>query len=1576
MRKILLILAALMTVLGLQAQGGSGVGYDPTNPPDPQTGYRLSIGVMPAKGGTTNPAQAKYLQEGNQIYVSASPRLGYTFRAWMEGDEEVSNSESFYYTMPGRNVKLTAWFDEEEYNPANPGDPFINGYEHRLSAYCVPSTAGYVSGANRLVREGEETTLYAYPNSSFKFSCWKQNGEIISLDPNLTVKMGDKNLEYTAQFVYNPDSPKSPGANSWNKATGELVIDDFEPSCLWNVISSIVNESERELVTSLTVIGKIYDYDFGAMNLLPQLTTSDFSRTTGSRQLPNYCMENLGNLTRLILPASLEEICDCSFYGCTNLSELICYAVIPPAMYWNEIYGVPDGLVIKVYANSIDLYRSAEGWKEYRILPIDEESTVLRVFLPSDANDGWYVNSSLQLDNLATGQSQKLVITRGKNTYLFGNLIPDLKYNLYVLSPNGATLGKLLDFEVPSEGKDYEFTQLLHTHPLTLTITTPEGENVTDKCEISWYGQYGEFLGSGRELTGQVEGAKLKYAIRLPNELAQLYNIPAEGSHQVSETDNQIIENLSPIEKTEVEGYLYDSLTGEAIKGGYITIEQIVNGAYRTATTYMTGADGYFKAWVSNTVGAITAGSSLHHETDLNFTDLKDLVSKILKLLLKPLSGNKVSLTMLSRKNVVKGIEDEATVPYSDHANLVFKIRNLTSGEQMSHYLFANPDLILLDEAKAGDKIEIIAEPRNGDYTNATAVVELKGDKNKATLLFVPQGEISLSYGASDAENNVAMLYDKDGKLVSKTDFIKGKGNFSNLSEGDYTVVAMEATGKYSSAGSLSEFRQSNLTEGEDYLLSEVRVENGYIEPVYFDLIPKLDITLPTYTGAETAVSVNKTSVTVGGFVTVRSKVDILREYADKIDKVKITFSIPEGCDYVENSLLLGGESNFTTIGDHTLSVDLPVKYANPRFCIIPRTAGEYRPSAVLEFEVDGQTVVQPMGSALFVANDFSISVPEKTSSPKISARGTAKPQSDVKVYDNGVFIGSTHTQPNGEWRLSFNLFNVDNDAEHIIYARITTKDGVEYRTSAGTTIYDNEWAELTDIIMMNGSASIDFNQPDATTKAGSYSYVPGDDMFTFKTVFKNGKAADVENLKFIILLSDGSRREILAKYLPSSNVWTAALGFADIDRLPVNVKAIYTEKRMYGEDADNLVDNIKQSFRCPDVIPVIDPSGYVYEAVTSNRLQGVTATIYYKELVENMYGEVETRATKWYAEEYAQLNPQFTDEEGNYQWDVPQGEWQVRFEKEGYELFSTDWLPVPPPQLDINVGLVQMVAPEVVGVKAYEDGVEISFSKYMQNASVAAGRVVVTADGKNVEGTVRPLNLEVAPNGEEYASVFRFEPVSPITVRNVNVIVSKGVSYAGVQMQGAFEQEFAVEAEVKSINAPEIKELEVNDEGHIEVTVLPANASAGKILNVSLKSPIASIPKNVLIGEDGKAKVDIVPELLGSTILTFTVEGVSDLKTETRLNLYSKDVISDVETLSGDQSLLIMMKSDGVITVKGVNGRLTCIDLYDAAGMSLAPTRRVDSDSSFRVDGILKGFVIVKAVNSEEEAVAKIIVK
>lgn len=193
-----------------------------------------------------------------------------------------------------------------------------------------------------------------------------------------------------------------------------------------------------------------------------------------------------------------------------------------------------------------------------------------------------------------------------------------------------------------------------------------------------------------------------------------------------------------------------------------------------------------------------------------------------------------------------------------------------------------------------------------------------------------------------------------------------------------------------------------------------------------------------------------------------------------------------------------------------------------------------------------------------------------------------------------------------------------------------------------------------------------------------------------------------------------------------------------------------------------------------------IDPSGYVYEAVTSNRLEGVTATAYWIDpeyIDENGKGDT-SKSELWDASEYEQVNPLITDINGAYAWDVPEGLWQVKYEKDGYETQLSDWLPVPPPQTEVNIGLVSKAVPEVENAVLKSNLLTVTFDKYMkpdtlQNVSI--GNHTYTMDyNKN----------ETSTDGTVYARTYTFKLNEAVADgESVAVSISNAESYTGVKM-------------------------------------------------------------------------------------------------------------------------------------------------------------------------------------------------
>lgn len=361
-------------------------------------------------------------------------------------------------------------------------------------------------------------------------------------------------------------------------------------------------------------------------------------------------------------------------------------------------------------------------------------------------------------------------------------------------------------------------------------------------------------------------------------------------------------------------------------------------------------------------------------------------------------------------------------------------------------------------------------------------------------------------------------------------------------------------------------------------------------------------------------------------------------------------------------------------------------------------------------------------------------------------------------------------------------------------------------------------------------------------------------------------------------------------------------------------------------------------------VSPIHDPSGYVYEGVSSNRLQGVTATAYYKEMVEDMYGDLHENIVLWDAEEYAQKNPLFTDENGMYQWDVPQGLWQVRFEKEGYVPTQSEWLPVPPPQMDVNIGMVQNAQPEVVSARAYEDGVEIEFSKYMNIESLNSENVylkVVNGEEESLitDAEIQMLNKEVTIEGSttEFASKMKLATDQLGYYDEAYIIISTGVnSYAGIPMAQTFEQKLDVEKKVRELLVDAELNVEYDGQKQIIIAAIPAEAAAGKKLSiVSASNMIATTDvQEVTFDADGQATFTVNGELYGATALNYSLVD-ADLKAITLINVVDPKKLEAVKApvasrISGTavyrgQTVSLSCESEGATIYYTLDGSCPC---------------------------------------------------
>ena len=357
-------------------------------------------------------------------------------------------------------------------------------------------------------------------------------------------------------------------------------------------------------------------------------------------------------------------------------------------------------------------------------------------------------------------------------------------------------------------------------------------------------------------------------------------------------------------------------------------------------------------------------------------------------------------------------------------------------------------------------------------------------------------------------------------------------------------------------------------------------------------------------------------------------------------------------------------------------------------------------------------------------------------------------------------------------------------------------------------------------------------------------------------------------------------------------------------------VMSILTDNGWWG--GDSLLEKIaNQSMDSYDKASVnftarhaIDPSGYVYEGVESNRISGVEATIYYKE-------SEDAEVVVWDASEYDQTNPLYSDEFGAYAWDVPEGLWQVEFNKEGYETAYSDWLPVPPEQLEVNVGMVSLSAPEVEFINAYNNEIEVAFNQYVDISSVNEDNVKFTLDGAEIEGVFEPVDAQPGTTDEDMmlAKVYHFVTSDTISGK-VECSIENVSNYNGTVMGDAYTGTFRTEKEITGFKAETSANVNYMESTSITIQALPGDAAAGKTLLLNVKDAnLISVPESVKLDDSGKATISVKSLLPGETNIEYTIEGTTVSGNITIMSLIDGQEISDSPSgstgdINGDETI------------------------------------------------------------------------
>ena len=147
--------------------------------------YLLSLVSNPEEGGELA-GEGQY-EEGDQVHITAAINPGFDFLNWTdENGAEVSDQAVFSYTMPARDVALTANFKQLPV--------------YTLTLKASPEEGGSVNGGGEYY-EREEVTVSAFPKPGYYFIGWiDEQGNSITENNEFVCTMPADHITFTAIF--------------------------------------------------------------------------------------------------------------------------------------------------------------------------------------------------------------------------------------------------------------------------------------------------------------------------------------------------------------------------------------------------------------------------------------------------------------------------------------------------------------------------------------------------------------------------------------------------------------------------------------------------------------------------------------------------------------------------------------------------------------------------------------------------------------------------------------------------------------------------------------------------------------------------------------------------------------------------------------------------------------------------------------------------------------------------------------------------------------------------------------------------------------------------------------------------------------------------------------------------------------------------------------------------------------------------------------------------------------------------------------------------------------------------------
>ena len=1088
---------------------------------------------------------------------------------------------------------------------------------------------------------GSEVQAEVYPITGFILDSLVADGSTLSTYNTLynngkagTFTMPDHDVSVMAYLHYDPTLPPNPSESGWDETTGSLLVNNFTTNSLLAAISAVVynsatNSYDYAKVKAITVVGTLSRYDWEMLigSRFTNLAYLDVSRTTGLSTTSYDGYDRGYTLTTLLLPATVSTIGYNTFNNFTALRSITCYAATPPKVENNGFSGVPTDATVYVPAESLPLYMEADVWKDFDLQPITQGVHKLTVNIPA-AQGKTLKDMFLELTNTQTSQTQRYVLTN-QTTYTYNNLIEGTQYNVYIRNARNDILGTIEAVNIEKEDVQVEFTALKQLRDVALRLTLPDGTPAREgDYTVTWTDALGNHIAQGNTLHNQMEGTKAIAKVKLGETLGTRYQQPADTLITVAQASTVSCQ-LSNLETATLSGTVTAKDTEEPIRGANIAVTQLLNGLYPVTLTTTTDDKGHWTLTASDAPTEVTAQAT-GYAPQKTAPDLSK--EKEVSFALPELVGTTIRLDPYFRPAVRAGEEQVSADDYDGLQDISYTVFDATNNRELTSFTVQNGQLVLQDQMLAeGTQVRITATSLKGEFAAATTVCTINADgEATATLPLVQLGQLIATFSQTDNMAVAGMLYDGSGELLGMDYYeTPEEGSpqiaFTDLPNGHYTLITMGESRLYNFVNTLAALSEMGLQEGRDYVKSEVSIAAGRIDSLHNQRVPMFDESVFSYTGEGTTFRTNKQQLTIGTLATLQATVGF-KPQVQPTD-VSLLFDLPDGCQFVDGSVMAGNSLAAYSFSDGRLRVPLAHVGDMVRFCVVPTAEAVYSPTASVSFKMDGQNVVQSLGTAIFTAQALSIEVAGQTPSGIVNVSGTAPAGSKVTVYDGDVLIGETEADVTGNWQQRCMLSNPFNLSEHAVLAVVNTSDGMQLQSETRTVaVVQGALSPVVTMsfITMGGLQEVtwDFR----SEKVSPTSYVCQDtdtrEPMGFDISFMNDEdqtANDTTLIKDIVLtvvLEDNSTLELYPRYNTKKGCWHAAYNI-ETSNMPITV---YVECMQDDEPKgdrnllDQLMSSVENSMRedqqlARDIYAFIDDPGEAEHQKELDELHGLVST-------------------------------------------------------------------------------------------------------------------------------------------------------------------------------------------------------------------------------------------------------------------------------------------------------------------------------------------------------------------------------